>query len=293
MVFRIIIFFLIISLCGCSSKNIPFTDTTDNIDTYAVETDVSLTLERTHIIMNRYLDNEPGVNGIYSAEVGNPNREKILAGDTYGNPVAALSIGFMAYLDNGRLKYYDINSKIISSSAYTAPFTSLALINDSIVAGCRNDSLIIINRRTDSVVASIIGYDPTTYRKDTLVFITYVSSNTYELNKLCLSSDDKAAVSFVPLPLDTVTQTTPVRWFSLEPGLNHYTIASVNDTGYSVYSGKVEPITQLHYIIAEIDRDRPLILAYNLIIFPGADGRYYKSAFDGSDQYPYWGGYLK
>lgn len=258
---------------------------------YAAEYAPSISLNRSHIILYAENSKSPGENGLYYAEIGNPQREKLLAGTGYASPALASITTIAAFIDNGRIKYFDVNSKMISSSTLPAQYEAVAFLNDTVIVGARQDSLDIIYRRNDSILYTLAGYDPTMYRNDTIMYINFVPPNMYELSYLAQSIQFKStsALTYFHEPLDTLLSTSEVRWYSKEPSQDRYAYAIATDTSFIVHSSHFSSMITVSLYISEIERLGPNMVDFNLIIFPGPDGRLYRSDYDGTDQFPYWG----
>jgi hypothetical protein len=244
---------------------------------YPIETEPSLSPDLNYIY---YISTDTTANlysGICRAAVSVPKREKIFPGENLHSPTLGFDNNTVAYLDSGLIRYYRMSDMANWSSNVTDSFSSIFYLTDDpkdILIGYRHDSIFLVTESQGAQLFISPGWDPTYVIKDTFVYFTgedtiyhIVKSNVYNL---------------YPDTLFTVMTEASPHWPSFErkSGWAGYCLAWHHQK--FIYAAK-----DTFYFVDSSDYLKPLVLRYNIIIYTGPDGRFYRSDFYGTKPVPF------
>lgn len=294
-IINICLFSLLSVIVGCGEENNPVETNGNgrgsiNIGGYAIESQPTLSFNRDYIYYIADDTNNSTNSGICFAGVFNPIREKLISGENYVSPTVSSNRDRVAFLKFGKIYYYIVAADSMFQSNISKSYVSIKYINDSLIIGEISNQLNLININNDSVNFLTSGYDPTFYKKDTVVFLKQLEPDQYIINKLTIRAipDDKTnGININVIPIDTIISSERIRWASVTPLLNRYTYSIGDFFHNSIYSSSPGDLKK--YQIAESNESKPLIINFNKIIYTGEDGRFYYTDYTGSDTYPFWG----
>lgn len=284
---RLLIFMLFCLLVlsqGCSDNSVNKSDDSGITSYGLIESEPSINLDRDKVII-KSIDTASGEkSGIYSANIFNPIRTPEVILPDLDSPVKIKENLYAALSANSILLYSVEDS--LSIDTIPGSFTSLAVLNDTFLVVTQNSGLYFVNINTGLSKVVADAYDPMTYRRDTISCIVQMTTNQFIIRKLSaeLIHDENTDILFgSAVDIDTIFSPVPIRWVSIEPLANRYCFVR-ND---SVFAGS--PNESNYRNVAIQYRDHPLILDYNLLIYPGPYGRLYQSDFQGVNKHPFWG----
>ncbi len=252
---------------------------------YSKETEPSLSLDREFLYFVVSDTLFPDKHGIYRARVDSPAREQVLAGFGFHSPVASANGFEVAFLTGSTLNYLKLADGTVTSAGVSGNYEAILALNDSLYVGCVGQQLYFINSRDSSVTRLGTGRDPTRYGPNRFIAVTEVGAGAYAILRFTYRND----VEEDPFSIDTLEilgASGEIRWVSLESTQNRYVYVEMLDTVNNVYTGQVG--TTVKNFIATTDHVKPHMLGYNLLIYPGPDGRFYQSNFEGSSKAPFW-----
>ncbi|UCE24253.1 MAG: hypothetical protein JSU74_13340 [Candidatus Zixiibacteriota bacterium] len=252
---------------------------------YSKETEPTLSLDREFIYFVVSDTLFPDKHGIYRARVDSPAREKVLAGFGFHSPVVSASGFEVAFLTGSTLNYLKLADGTVTSAGVSGNYEVILPLNDSLYVGCAGQQLYLINSRDSSVTRLGTGSDPTRYGPNRFIALTEVSAGAYAILKFTYRDDVEGDLFSIDT-LDMLSASGEIRWLSLESIQKRYVYVEKLDTVNNVYTGQVG--TTVKNFIATTDHVKAHILGYNLLIYPGPDGRFYQSNFEGSSKAPFW-----
>ena len=273
-----LLFVLLLLMGGCDDYSYPTDGNNPPLPQgpYPIETEVSLTPDREYIY---YISTDTvvsGKNGIYRARVSIPVREPVLLGDSLHSPVVSLNSSTLAYIDSGRVHYYNLVDKVIQPSALIDSFESVIFVNDTLLVAARDRWLYLINEKQQTSTFFAYGWDPTFVARDTFVYWKGFDS-TYIIIRTDI---DK---SYPQTLYNLKTGATP-RWPTFDKGLNRIAYGVEWHLEKHVYAVQVNDSA---HFIADVEYSKPYLIDYNRVIYTGPDGRFYQSDFYGEKSFPF------
>ncbi|MDH4157921.1 MAG: hypothetical protein OEW00_11670 [candidate division Zixibacteria bacterium] len=244
------------------------------------ESQPALTMDRQYI----YYVNDDTVNpvnsGVYRARVNAPEREAVLYGRGWHSPTVSLTGGRLACLDStGSIYYYSPADKSLSGSAITERFASITFVNDTLLVGERAGGLSLVNEVRRTVTLFTAGWDATCPAVDKFVCVARTESHLYHLVQY-------ADFSPVPETLLTLWTMAVPRWPSMEGHLRRLAFTLQSSDGIEVHTAAAGEIGST--FICNTWHVKPYMIDFNLLIFAGPDGRFYRADFDGESIFPWW-----
>jgi hypothetical protein len=284
----------ILVVVGCSGDPTePHSNTYD--DWLFLESEPSLTFNREFIYYIRTDTANQWRSGVYRAKVNKPVREPILLRQGLHSPTITSNGTVVAYLDSGRIYYYNIYDSTLRESVVTESFKSIVYINDSLLlAGridnvSRFDSLFIINEAAGSVSYFDYGYHPTFIARDTFLCMVETINSEFFL----LWRDLSGELSDTLLRFDDLSEFGIPCWPTYEPSQNRIAFVLTQGANYLLYSGQITEVGShdkeaTANMIGTALTEKAYILDYNLIIYTGRDGRFYQINYSGTNTFAFW-----
>ena len=244
------------------------------------ESQPSLTMDREYV----YYINDDTVNsinsGIYRARVNAPERENVMYGRGWHSPTMSCAGDRLACLDStGSIYYYSVANKSLSASAITEKFVSITFVNDTLLVGERAGWLFLVNEARQAVSLFAAGWDATCSAVDRFVCVARTESHLYHIVRFA---------DFNPVPETLLTLWTMAvpRWPSKEGHLGRLAFTLQSSEGIEVHTATAGEIGST--LICETWHVKPYLIDFNLVIFAGPDGRFYRADFDGESIFPWW-----
>ncbi len=242
---------------------------------YPLETEISLSPDGQYISFITTDTVIPENSGIYRARLSNPLREKLVSGDSYHSPAISFDNQRLAFLEKGRIRYYLLSSKTIIPSVLPDSFASIIFINDSQLVAHRDSSLFLVDESRSAVTFLFRGWDPTLLSRGNFI---YIAGN--RMNYRIMAGNVFGDTTL----LQTVVSDAVVHWATK--------LSSFNRIAYGVewfeqkYIYSVIPGQDFIYIDSSLHA-KPYLVAFDMILFTGIDGRIYSSDFDGELSVPF------
>jgi len=279
---RSIILLLILLICCDDDNSTNSINSNGDAATTWIESEPSLTADRSYI----YYINKDTVSseksGIYRARIDQPIREEVLHGEGYHSPTMIVDNDTLAFLDsNGIINFYDISEKSLSVSGITDDFNSITFVNDSFIVGNRDDSLFLVNKRENTVSFFSLGWDPIFYAVDTFLCITRGGTGYYQITRF-----DDFDTSPNILHGFNISPPSMPRWASAESLLNRFVFVIEDYDKKEVYTGMLD--TNDLILIDSTGFNKPCLIDYDFIIYSGPDGRFFQSNYAGTNKFPFW-----
>jgi len=246
---------------------------------YNVETEPSLSPDKQFIY---YISTDSARNrysGIYKAALGAPIRERVLFGNNYHSPVLNFDNNTLAFLEFGRIKYFNLAGMTTYVSAVNDSFESIIFLNESIIIGNRRDSLFSVNESNETSLFAALGWDPTSIARDTFICFVHGSSpQHYKVMK------NNAGNTNSEVLLDVITDTRP-RWPTFDPTSGRLAFSWNLNEKTHIFTAEMLGYTR--NLVDSSDFPKPHILNLDMIIFTGPDGRFYQTNFRGTKSIPF------
>lgn len=271
---------------GCNNDDEIISHGGTGFGSYSREIEPSLSADREYIYYVTFDNLIPAKDGIYRARLTDPVREKLLSGSGFHSPTVSFDNTMIAFLHNGRISYFRIAENRVLSSSITDNFQSIVYINENLLLGNRGDSLYLISESGSSVSFFDAGSDPTLFAPDTFVYLVELANKTYGIIMNTYGGGEEGFKMINEVAIDTIFSSKVPRWVSIEPVLKRFVYTLEGDTINYVYSSEVGSSTS--NLIDATQYLKPYILNFDLIIYPGPDGRFYQSNFNGSRISPFW-----
>jgi len=242
---------------------------------YAIETEPSLSLDRSYIYYVSTDTSYDQFSGIYRASVATPVREKILLGENFHSPTVGPNNDILAYLDSSRIKFYNISDSTNWSSDVTDSFESIVMIDTNLIMACRDDSLFLVENGSLQFYA--MGWDPTIISLDTFLYVIGDDS-LYHIIK-------GNKFNILPDTLFTYKTMARLRWPSIHPQSGRF-VFDLNWFAQNMIYSRTTGLDSLTFIDSS-EYSKGLLVNYDQVIFTGPDGRFYISPYNGAYSVPY------
>lgn len=292
---KIIAFIILLLFMACGDEYYgPTGGDGNNPEANFIETEVSLSPDREYIyfiVRDTIFDLYSGIN---RARISQPVRERIRGGNNYHSPTVDFENDIVAYLYDNRVHYYSISNDSMWNSGLADTLESIVFVNDSLLLGCRNDSIFMVNE-VDSVLEFLrTGWDPTFVAADTFICVVSLDNYTYHFIKDYIEVGLHAAKYSIsedsPETLFTLQTEAFPRWPTLDPSSDHIAYGIEFFEQKFIYSGiagqSPAPGEELNFIDSS-EYSKPYILSPNLIVFSGPPGYLYQSDFEGTKSFPF------
>lgn len=270
----VVLYLLATVSCEESGSSSPLARDTSGPQTIApIEYSPALSHNHTTIYYVHRDTTYPVNNGIYRANVAQPDREPVVYGN-FTRPTVDPGGDRVGFLDGSTIKYFDVDDDSIVSPPY----------NSGVVTGVfANDTLVVVQIAGNKITTfntdfpdTVDGYDISLHDTDTILFVRQVSSTQYAIIKKAVT--DGGEVTF-----HTIVSAFPVRWPTIYRTTNRLAYSVQNGSRYAVTTADVSGPTT--HVIDTTAYPQTRLIGYDALLYTKDDGRFYNSRFDGSFEF--------
>jgi hypothetical protein len=215
----------------------------------------------------------PVNNGIYRANVAQPDREPVVLGN-FTQPTVDPGRDRVGFLDGSTIKYYDEDDDSVVTPPYPSGVVSVVFVNDSLVAAqVAGNKITTINADFPDTVD---GYDVVLHDTDTILFVRNVSPTQYEIIKRAVT--DGSEIVF-----HTISSNLPIRWPSIYRTTGRLAYAAQSGNRYAITTTDISGPSS--HVIDTTTYPKSCLIGYDALLYTKESGRFYNSRFDGSFEF--------
>ncbi|MFH2035810.1 MAG: hypothetical protein ABIJ45_05350 [Candidatus Zixiibacteriota bacterium] len=275
--FRILVFLALILLAGCGDEDYG-NNSTENNSYHPVEIEPTISHDGNYVY---YVVNDTSIDstsGVYRALIIIPEKQKMVPGVNLHSPSINFNDSVIAYLDSGKVHYFNRYNFSTDTSLYGQRFNNIFYLVDSVLIGYRqgagyNDSIFIIDE--SGVWFKTAGWTPTFVDERVYTYFESEDDSTYNLvRRNAQYILDSAILMEIEEPF------LKPQYPSYLPVSNQIVFSFFRDSKWRICTAYVD---SSHYtVIDSSDYPKALMIAENWFVYTGISGRLVMSNFNGS-----------
>jgi len=270
-------------LCGCSDENYGSNVSPPPPEPYYIETAVTLSPDREYIYFVAEDTSGGTGSGLYRARVHNPARERVLAGGLVAAPTVSFDNTTIAYLEIGRIRYFDLSDSTMSLSPVADSFATLQYIGlERLLAG-RGDTLFVIDDAAYPIDTVINCRQPSLYARDTFVCFSDGENLLSYIIKRTIDGSYAETLFTCSTAAATVWPTYHGASDRLAFGIEYLESRYI----YSGQKGGRQGDPETFRFIDSTAHSKPYLIDADAVLFTGPDGRLYRTGFTGGQAEPF------